>query len=204
MLIYLIVIILSVFFAFIAQNMRKQYNTSKKRIDHQAYIIFSILSFLPVFLVSAYRGYSVGTDTSGTYYDIYQLVLNNIGGIRDVGYTFINKVAICLFHSYHGVLFLTSLIFCGLSFKSIFEESKYPMFSVLLFFTTNVYFISMNMIRQSIATTLFILAIPFIKKKEFWKFLILILIATSIHSVSLIYIFLYFLLNKKIKIKNIV
>jgi len=204
MIVYIFMMIISVLFALLANGVKKQYNKKKTRNLKALYTIFCLASFLSPFIISAFRDISVGTDTSGTYYDIYYNVLNNIGGIRDIGYSLINKIAILLFNNYSGVLIITSLIFCGLSFKCIFSESENPPLSVLLFFATNVYFISMNMVRQSIAISIFMLSIPSIKKKSFFKFFILNLIATSVHTTSLIYIVLYFILDKKIKIKHIV
>ncbi|MCI8460940.1 MAG: EpsG family protein [Bacilli bacterium] len=204
MLTYVIMILISILMALIAQNLKRQYEAKKEKSTKALYRIFCLASFLPPFLISAFRAYSIGTDTSGTYYNMYYNVLNGFGGMRDVGYGFINKLAIMLFDDYSGVLILTSLIFCGISFKCIFSESKYPVLSVILFFATNVYFISMNMIRQSIAISLFMMSIPHIKNKSLFKFLILNIIATSIHTTSIIYIALYFLLQRKLKIKTII
>lgn len=204
MFIYIFVILVSILLAFIAENIRKQYEIKKIRKLKILYKIFCILSFLPPFLVSAFRDYSVGTDTSGTYREIFYNVFYNLGGIRDFGFAFINKIAIWLFNGYYGLLIITSLIFCFLSYKCIFSESKYPTLSVILFFATNVYFLSMNMIRQSLAISLFILSIPQIKNKSFTKFLLINILAISIHSTSAIYLLLYFILNKKLKVKDVI
>lgn len=204
MVIYVLAIIISIFFAFLAENVRRQYNNNKTNKLKISYIILCVLSFLPPFLVSGFRDYSVGTDTSGTYKEIYNVVLYGGDGIRDFGYAFLNRIAIWLFDGYYGLLIITSFIFCALSFKSIFSESKYPTLSVILFFATNLYFLSMNMIRQSIAISIFILSIPHIKNKSFFKFLFLNLIAVSIHSITVIYFIIYFLLNRRIKINHII
>lgn len=201
MLIYIITIALSVFFAYIAQEIKK--NKKQRRKDKALYYLACFLSFAIPFLVAAFRNYDIGTDTKGTYQNIYYIVLNNSESIRDLGYAFINKIGILLFNNYSGVLFLTSLLMYTSFYKGIFKQSKYPALSTYLFFATNVYFISMNMIRQSIATSLFILSIPYIEKKSFLKFGILNLFATLIHSSSIIYFITYFLLNKPLKIKTV-
>lgn len=201
MLVYIITIIVSVFFAFLAQEIKKK--QVKRRKDRALYCIFCILSFLMPFLVAAFRNYNIGTDTGGTYQDIYYIVLHGVGNIRDVGYALINKIGIYLLNSYTGVLFLTSLLMYSCFYKGIFNQSKYPATSTYLFFATNVYFISMNMIRQSIATSIFIISIPYIEKKSFIKFGVLNIIAALIHSSSIIYLITYFLLNKQLKIKTV-
>ena len=157
--------------------------------------------FFSIFFVASFRDYSIGTDTDSTYLSIYNLVLSGSGGIRDVGYALINKVSIVLFNNYTGLLLMTSLIMYACFYKSIFNQSKYPAISTYLFFATNVYFISMNMIRQSISISLFTLSIPSIKDRKFLKFIIINLLAFSIHSSAIIYFPTYFLLNRKLNIK---
>ena len=63
MLVYIITIIVSVFFAFLAQEIKKK--QVKRRKDRALYCIFCILSFLMPFLVAAFRNYNIGTDTGG-------------------------------------------------------------------------------------------------------------------------------------------
>ena len=95
------------------------------------------LSFLIPFLVSAFRNYTIGTDTSGTYMEIFNRIRNG-ESIRDLGFGVITKVSLFIFNNYTGFLILTSLIFCGLSYICIFRDSKYPAMSVLLFFTISL------------------------------------------------------------------
>lgn len=202
MFIYLCMILISVFFAFLGQSLR---NSVKKGCIHKTnmkYAIYGFAAFLPAFMVSAFRNITVGTDTSGTYYQIYQIAQNGGKG-RDFGFFWINKVAITLFHSYWGVIVITSLLICGISFFNIFRQSGYLVASTVLFFITNVYFISMNIIRQSLATAIFIYSICYIKERKLGRYMICMIIAFSIHSSSLLFIPVYFLYNIKLKRKYI-
>ena len=170
------------------------------------YKICSVLSFIPPFLVSGLRSFNIGTDTSATYLNIYKLALysKSLTQIRETGYFLLNKIAILFFNNYTGVLIITSLIMCGFAYYGIFKLSKYPVMSVILFFITNVYFISMNMVRQSIATAIFVFAIQYIKNKKPIRYFLCILIASSIHVTALLYIPIYFLSKVRIRIKYIV
>ena len=136
---------MSIFFLYLA----------KKSKSKKTYYIFLVLSFLLPFLISAFRGIKVGTDTSKTYVEIYNAVINKIP-VRDFGFGFLTKISIILFKNFQGILIVTSFIFMFLSYYSIIKYSNKPVLSLILFFTTNVYFVSMNMIRQSIATAIFI------------------------------------------------
>lgn len=201
MIIYIVVIMLSTFFAYLADNIssKKVMKRSVMKRNRIYYYLFCGLAFVFPFLLSAFRAHSVGTDTNGTYYDIYNIIKSgNFGLIRDTGYAVLTKISIVLFNNYSGTLFLTSLIICGLAYICIFRDSKYPVMSTLLFFTTNVYFISMNMIRQCIATMIFIFAIPLIKNKKCVPYFILTGIAFTMHTSAILYFPMYFLLNKKL------
>lgn len=199
MVIYFIMIILSVFFAYQADKVNQNKNKDNYKKKRQKYIFLCILSFIFPFLVSGFRDFSIGTDTSGTYYDIFDMIKNdNLRYVRDKGYGIITQIAYVLFHNYTGALTLTSLITCGIAYYCIFRDSKYPVMSTLLFFTTNVYFISMNMIRQCIATMIFIFSIIFIKKKKLLPYLLLSALAISMHTSAVVYIPFYFILNKKL------
>lgn len=195
--IYIIGILFSVFCSFISIKIK---NDGKKSNFFKFF--FAILSFFFPFLISSFRSINIGTDTSLTYLEIFNNVANGYNGVRDIGYWFINKI--CLFFSsdYRLVLFFTSFIITSLAYFHIFSKSKYPVLSTYLFFATNVFFISMNMIRQSIATMIFILAIPSIKNRNLFKYFLICFLAISIHSSSILYLPLYFICNRQINIKK--
>ncbi len=72
--------------------------------------------------------------------------------------------------------------------------------SIFLFFTMGIFASTLNGIRQYVATGLILLGSKFLfspKKTDFWKYLILILIASQIHSSAVIMIPLYFLCRRK-------
>lgn len=191
---------ISIICAFISSEFKKKKQYIKYRY---LYYIFCVLSFLPPFFLSAFRDVRIGTDTQGTYYEIFCKAISKSKGVRDVGYYLINRICVLIYNDYRIVLIVTSLIICACAYKHIFSKSENPTFSTYLFFATNVYFISMNMIRQSMATMIFTFGISYIKEKKFWKYLIVVIIAFYIHSSSIIYLPLYFLCDKKIDKKKI-
>ena len=162
--IYFVVMVMTLGMAALTTSYRKSTVNGRTINSVLTYKLLICLTALPTILVSGLRAYNVGTDTRGTYYYIFLSVYSHgISNIRDIGYAFINQLSLCFTDSYTGVLMLTSILCCGLAVHSIFKQSQNPAMSCLLFFTTNVFFISMNMIRQSIATMIFIVAIPYIK-----------------------------------------
>ena len=195
--IYFFTIVSSVILAYISTKFKSDSKNGKV-----LKFFFIFLAFLIPFLVSGLRSIVVGTDTKETYYNIYVRALNNLSGARDVGYFIFNRICVLVVKDYQFVIVMTSLLFVGLSFYHIFKESEHPYYSVLLFFATNVFFLSMNMIRQSIAIMIFVFGISAIREKKFLKYLIICLIAFSFHSAAIIYLPLYFICKKDFNIKR--
>jgi transmembrane protein EpsG len=72
--------------------------------------------------------------------------------------------------------------------------------AIYLFFTMGIYVSTMNGIRQYIATGIILLGTKYLftpKRSDFWKLLILILVASLIHDSALIMIPIYFLCRRK-------
>ena len=72
--------------------------------------------------------------------------------------------------------------------------------SIYLFFTMGIYVSTMNGIRQYIATGIILMGTKYLftpKRSDFWKLLILILVASLIHDSALIMIPIYFLCRRK-------
>lgn len=202
---YFVVMVMTLLLAEFATSYRRVIGKNRTLNNVLVYKLLIWLTALPCILVSGLRAYTIGTDTGGTYYYIFLSVLNKgISNIRDVGYAFVNQLSIWFTDSYTGVLVITSVIFCGIAINSVFKQSENPVMSCLLFFTTNLYFISMNMVRQSIATMIFIVAIPYIKERKFAKFIVFIIIAVSFHIIGLVYVVFYFVSRIKITKKKVV
>lgn len=157
------------------------------------YSLWVVLSALPLIILSGFRQYEIGTDTKGTYLDIFYLVQNGrSSGIRDKGYALLNKVSLIFTQEYTGVLLLTAMIIGAFIFKAIYEQSVSPAFSIFLYVATSMYFNSMNVMRQTIATAIFLYALKYVKEKKAWKYYILIALASTIHLTAIIYIPIYF------------
>lgn len=159
---------------------------------------FSILSFLPLFLVSALR-YNVGMDYVATYKMGFMRFASG-GDYKnfEIGFKLINKFVLLFTNDYAGLFIVTSLLFCFFVYRAIYLMSASPAFSVFLLVTCGFYFYSMNAVRQCIATAIFFYAMQYIEKKQFKKYLLWILLASTIHLVALIYIPVYFIGRMKI------
>lgn len=192
MAVYITATAISALLAYISSNINKsrQLKDSAKKLLPA---FFAILSVLPLMFVMAFR-HNVGTDFLS-----YALIFRyNSTGV-EVGYSFINNTLRQFTDDYHAVFIVSAIIICGCYFYVIYKESINPTYSVLLFVLCKDYFIAMNGMRQYISTAIVILAIPFVKRKEWIKAAIIFIIAFLFHRSVIIFLlmFVLYLINIK-------
>ena len=95
-------------------------------------------------------------------------------------------------------LFICSLITVGLIFYAIVKRVPQPEIGIFLMIATGCYLDTMNGLRQYlVAAVLFYFLPRLIIKEDFKKFLLLILLLSTIHGSALLLIPTYFIANKK-------
>ncbi|QAA21578.1 EpsG family protein [Sporolactobacillus terrae] len=222
MFVYTFASAVSVIFAYLSQHVRmpssnlselpnyggvkSQISKKQSRINNNisAELFFVLLSFLPLFLVSAVR-YLVGTDYAGTYQYIYNYVYTDGYHFNLTGetlYALLNRIAIFYSGSdYVGVFALSSLLICGLTFIGLRNQSLNFSYSVLLWIISGFYFWSFNVVRQAIIMAIFVFAFQYIQKREAWKYFTCIIIAAGFHTMALLYLPVYFMYRLRINFK---
>ena len=192
MVVYITATAMSILFAYISSNIKKS-----RRLKDSAKIItfnfFAILSALPLMFVMAFR-HNVGTDFLS-----YARTFRYGSTVVEAGYSFINNTLRQFTDDYHSIFIVSAIIICGCYFYAIYKESINPAYSVLLFVLCKDYFIAMNVMRQYISTAIVILAIPFIKKKEWIKAAIIFFMAFLFHHSVIIFLpmFVLYFINIK-------
>ena len=194
MTIYLIMLIVSVFFASCARKV--QYETEYKK----AYYTYGVLSVIPFIIVSSIR-YEVGTDWY--IYDQYFKAINEgTNSFREPIFNWLNR-AIHLFTNESQLLFVSvAMITLSFTFLAIYQQSKYIPFSIILYFLSTAYFNSLNQLRQAIAMSIFLFAAKHIWTREWKKYVLWIIVAMGFHISALIYIPVYFLYGWRAEIKK--
>lgn len=112
------------------------------------------------------------------------------------GYTVLN-ILISYFtaNRYIFILVITFIIY-GLLFVSLKKySSNYP-FALILFMGLWFYF-TFTYLRQVVGATIVWLSIDYIVNRKYWKFLLVVLIAMSIHKSAIIFFPVYFIPMKK-------
>lgn len=170
-----------------------------KAKDKKSKIIFAICSMIPFIVVAGWR-YDVGTDYMYRYVPDYINILNGTipNNLEPLFLGLIKMCQICT-HDYWILFFISAILTYSLIFYEIFKESKNPVLSILIFFISGMFFMSLNLMRQYIAIAILFISYKYMfKKKTIPIFIVGVFIATMFHSISLIFLIAIFLDKKKI------
>lgn len=176
-----------------------EYFTKKK--------IFMGIGIITLFLVSGFR-YKTGYDFS-SYSDFF----NRINSFQDVfngtidaepGYLLINYIVKQLGMNFSVVVLVISLLSMIILGYCLNQYFPYPSFVLLYYYSRFFLVRDMGQIRSSIVSILFLYSLTAFKEKNFKKVLLISLIGSLFHMVSLFIIpaYLFVILFKKMTISK--
>lgn len=171
--------------------------------------IIAVLIGIVLIIIAANRSQQVGRDLIN-YLPRYNNIsrVNNFSELKqlansysfELGFTLLCKLFSFLGNDGYIFIRITSII-VGIGFIIITNKSKMPIYAWFLIFCFGIWGSSLNVIRQYMALTVLAYSIKFIEKNNNVCFFIMILIATFIHSTSIIFLLIYFF-RKKYSDKN--
>lgn len=118
---------------------------------------------------------------------------------KETSYFLLNKLVAELGLGYHGLLLILNLIMVGCVLWFIYKYSSIWWLSIVLYLTLQFMTHSMNLLRQSLAVSIMLLAWGSLKDGKFWKYAVITLIAATFHVTALIMLPMYFVLRAPFK-----
>lgn len=192
LIINLLVVTLS---SFIAEIM-----TTKSKVHEKYFICITAISLI---IVSGFR-YMVGTDYMAYYKGYLSASTEKLQDAKDVGFLVLNKLLNNISSNPQMIFLVTSIIINICVVLFLYKNSIKFSLSIYFYITTFTYYSSMNGVRQFLATSIILLAYRCLVERNFIKYSIYVLIASTIHGSALLMIPIYFLVNQKIfSIKNL-
>lgn len=162
--------------------------------------IYCTLAGIVLFLLSAFRAH-VGYDYNlygGWYMDIQKQSMEDIMLRRqEKGFMVPTKLLSEVEPDYRIMFIFIALIIISAVMIYIYVYSEKPYLSVFFYLSFGLFFNSMNFMRQIIAACIVLYALQYIKKKQFMRYLALVLFASTFHISALILIPFYFILRVK-------
>ncbi|RXF69418.1 EpsG family protein [Arcticibacter tournemirensis] len=174
---------------------------SNSRLDSKRFVIayFSIITILIMF-----RSESVGNDT-----DQYIHLFNTIAEKKniqeylhesrfEVGFVYLNRILSSI-SSDPQILFIVSGFITAYSFaRFIYQYSELPWLSSLMFMTLQFYDLTLTGARQALAIGILLFSYDFLLKRKFIPYFALVLLASAIHTSSILFLILYPLTSQKV------
>lgn len=112
--------------------------------------------------------------------------------IPEIGFRYLMKLCAYISSSFTFFLFVYGILWIGGYLKIIMTYSPYVILSIIML-TIGPYNQSIFVIRQHLAMLVVFLSYKYIIDKKIWKYLVIILLAYSIHQTAIIALPLYFL-----------
>nr|WP_317632517.1 EpsG family protein [uncultured Flavobacterium sp.] len=177
----------------------------------KAFQYFVIFIFI---FIAGFR-YETGVDWAG-YTDYYNEIssldeafkkdhFKSIFITLDVGYALLNAIVKMFNGGIQTIFFIVSLVSSILLLKNLRRYTEYVITGLLIYYSFYFFIFDMSGLRQGLAIQIAFFAFQFIEQKNFKKYLLYILIATSIHWSAFLLILLYFVSSeKKIKFHYII
>lgn len=163
-------------------------------------ILLTVMS-VAMFFVSIFRGLSVGIDYS-MYLNFFWEVCD--GGLpfifskantywREIGYSLLEYL-ISLIGSTPMVYSSCIAVIClGLNAVFLYKYSPSVWLSLFIFISFGFFGYTLCTIRHQIAIAIFMFALPYLQKKQFVPYLLIVLLTATFHKSMLIWIPVYFL-----------
>lgn len=197
---YLFILLVSVLISFIAQNSKHK-------------IISNLFLFLLILILSSLAGLrdiSVGKDT-WAYIRAINSASNSYSGelfftYFEFGFGVLIKILIAILREPHYVILFISFITNTLIIKTLwrYRQNYSFSFSVFLYYTL-YYFETFNILRQYLALSIIFWGIKFLFEKKHIKFVIVTLVASSMHVSAIIaitFLPIHILVEKKMMLKH--
>lgn len=179
---------------------------------------FCILTSIQWTLISGLRGMSVSKDMYSyrlrfnavknmswkSIFDNFYIVYVDEEG-KDPGFEVFEKIIHIFTDNYHVYLFIVALIFFTAMGIWVYKNSDYSFLSMIIFDSFLYSFFALTGIRQTLATVLIVfIGGKYIHDRKFWKFMLVALIAFTVHKSAICFVPFYFVSQIPITRKYII
>lgn len=180
--------------------------TFAKSVEKKQKLLSNILLIIAILIPTIIAGlrYNVGTDYFNYIAWFEQYIDNNIYfSSKDLGFVFFIKFIQIFTRNYMWLFMISALIINSLVLLFVKKNTKEYNLGYTLFFTLYSYYSSLNITRQWIAISIFLIALNFAFENKKIKSCILILLASTFHKTALFLLPFAFIPSIKLNKKNI-
>lgn len=188
----MIIFYITIFITFIISLLSRLLGYKNKQVGGALFLVVIVIFTI----VSGLRT-TIG-DTP-IYIDQYKSLANFNGLIegKDKGYTVLMLILYQISTNPQFMIFVTSCITNVLGLIGLYKYRNILELQTYMYITSGFFLTTMNGIRQSIASVILFISTDLIIKGKFKTYLLVVLLASTIHESALIMIPLYFVVRQK-------
>ncbi len=164
-------------------------------------LFYFIVALIVLSFIAGLRGEQVGNDTTSYIKMIkdWQVYDNffKLEGRTEIGFVMLVRFFSLIHSSPNFVLFCISVVTIFIYLYVIFRNSANIPLSIVLFFILGVFFESMNIVRQTLACAVIVVAYQHIQLKNIIRFCLLTAVAMSIHYTAIFGLVFFVFINIK-------
>lgn len=211
--IFIINILLDLLWAWIFLYINRGSKSEERKQKNKK--IFCVLASIQWILISGLRHDLVGDDTANymhffdlhskmSWTQIFELFKDYYSGVNktipyEPGYIMFEKIISMISTDHLFYKFVVSTIFMSAFGRFIYRNSVDPFISFLIYSSFMYYMFSLTGYRQVVSISIGIFfAYEYLKKRQFTKFLVCVLIGSLFHKSTIIFVAFYYIANKKI------
>jgi len=156
-------------------------------------LFFFIVTCISLFLFRGLR-WNTGTDWNSYYYfflDVNWSYLLHPNQLEE-GFIFLTLVIKSIYNSYTFFLIVLNILIVYFLARGTKQHSKFYLLTFLILFVSKNPF----PVRQGLAMSIIILSYKEIINKNFLRYVVYVILATTIHRTSIVFLPFYFVLNK--------
>lgn len=192
MLVYNLLLLFVILLGFLLCEWKKS-----KRND----IVFLTVVSLTMIFIAAVRNESVGID-----YPMYKayfeqvrqggwaFLISSANGYRvEPGFSLLNFIVSRFTGDIHVFMTVESVLCVTLTSVLVYKYSPIPWISMFVFASFGFYGNSLSFIRQTLAIAIYLFAVPYLMKKKFVPYLLIVILAALFHKSILVMILAYWI-----------
>ncbi len=207
MTVYFVTVFFVFIFSYIANTQKvRTPNLAVNSKESAGYILFVSLCAVILICVSGLR-YQVGTDYMSYMQGYGTRVANvwdDIASFNEPALGVIALISAVIYDDFATMFFNVALFTVVLNVRTISKYSSNFFVGIMLYIFIGAWHNSFNGIRQYMAAAVIFAGHRFILEKKFWKYCLVVLLASCCHITALVMLPLYFVVNRKVNLKNII
>lgn len=160
-------------------------------------LFLAILALTSLVLVAGLQNYIGDTYYYMHSYNIHEFTWEDIKSGKDIGFNLYQMVLQQISNDPQILIFVTALITNILIVITFLKYSRMLEVSLYVYITSGLFLVSMNGIRQFLAAAIVFAATKYIIDGSWKKYVLVVLLAATIHQSALVLIPIYFMVRRK-------